>query len=45
MEALASNLAEALALKERDKTGMEPNEFEVRHSAMIRSAFWLIELT
>lgn len=31
MEALASNLAEALALKEREKAGMESNEFEVRH--------------
>ena len=30
MEALASNLAEALALKEREKAGMEQNEFEVR---------------
>lgn len=29
MEALASNLAEALALKEREKTGMEQIEFEV----------------
>jgi len=31
MEALASNLAEALALKEREKAGMEQIEFEVRH--------------
>lgn len=31
MEALASNLAEALALKEREKAGMEQNEFEVCH--------------
>jgi len=30
MEALTSNLAEALTLKEREKAGMEPNEFEVR---------------
>ncbi len=32
MEALASNLAEALALKEREKAGMEQNEFEVCHA-------------
>jgi hypothetical protein len=31
MEALTSNLAEALALKEREKAGMEQNDFEVRY--------------
>jgi hypothetical protein len=31
MEALTSNLAEALALKEREKAGMEQDGFEVRY--------------
>jgi len=45
MEALSSNLAEALALKEREKVGMEQNEFEVRcFERRSDPQSWLIEL-